>query len=130
MTENRPDGSTPEEEPALSRQEERDTSQLAEDPGYLTETGEAVGKDALVAPIIGGPPPPSVRPGISAPRWTSGVRTRPTSRPPVRTRIDHGPPPGFSSGEDPRTRTAPLSRSRQWRPNRSGRLVRDPVVDS
>jgi hypothetical protein len=57
MTENHPAGSTsPEEESALSRQEEPDTSQPAEDPGYLTETGEAVGEDGSVAPIIGGLP--------------------------------------------------------------------------
>ena len=57
MTENDPAGSTPpEEEPALSRQEEPDTSQPAEDSGYLTETGEAVGEDGSVAPIIGGLP--------------------------------------------------------------------------
>jgi hypothetical protein len=57
MTENDPTGSTPpEEESALSRQEEPDTSQPAEDPGYLTETGEAAGEDGSVAPIIGGLP--------------------------------------------------------------------------
>jgi hypothetical protein len=57
MTENDPTGSTPsKEEPALSRQEEPDTFQPAEDPGYLTETGEAVGEDGSVAPIIGGLP--------------------------------------------------------------------------
>jgi len=57
VTENDPTGSTsPEEEPALSGQEEPDTSQLAEDPGYLTETGEAVGEDGSVVPIIGGLP--------------------------------------------------------------------------
>ncbi len=57
VTENDPTGSTPpEEEPALSRQEEPDTSQPAGDPGYLTETGEAVGEDGSVAPIIGGLP--------------------------------------------------------------------------
>ncbi len=57
MTENDPTGSTPPgEEPALSRQEEPDTSEPAEDPGYLTETGEAVGEDGSVAPIIGGLP--------------------------------------------------------------------------
>ena len=57
MTENDPTGSTPpEKESALSRQEEPDTSQPAEDPGYLTETGEAVGEDGSVAPIIGGLP--------------------------------------------------------------------------
>jgi hypothetical protein len=57
MTENDPTGSTPpEEEPALPRQEEPDTSEPAEDPGYLTETGEAVGEDGSVVPIIGGLP--------------------------------------------------------------------------
>jgi proline iminopeptidase len=33
-----------------------DAVQSAEDPGYLTETGEAVGEDGSVAPIIGGLP--------------------------------------------------------------------------
>lgn len=56
MTENDPAGSMPEEEPALPRQEEADISQPAEDPGYLMETGEAVGEDGLVAPIVGGLP--------------------------------------------------------------------------
>jgi hypothetical protein len=57
MTENDPTGSTPpEEEPTLPRQEEPDTSEPAEDPGYLTETGEAVGEDGSVVPIIGGLP--------------------------------------------------------------------------
>src|SRR5437588_6266304 len=50
-------GSTPpEEEPALSRQQEPETSQPADDPGYLTQTGEAAGEDGSVAPIIGGLP--------------------------------------------------------------------------
>jgi hypothetical protein len=57
MTENDLTGSTPdEEESALSRQEEPGTSQPAEDPGYLTETGEAVSEDGVVVPIIGGLP--------------------------------------------------------------------------
>jgi hypothetical protein len=57
MTENDPAGSTPPEgEPAVPRDEEPDTSQSAEDPGYLTETGEAVGEDGSVVPIIGGLP--------------------------------------------------------------------------
>src|ERR1700684_2442148 len=57
MTENDPTGSTPPEEaPALPRDEEPDPSQPAEDPGYLTETGEAVGEDGSVVPIIGGLP--------------------------------------------------------------------------
>jgi hypothetical protein len=57
MTDNDPTGSPPpEEEPALSRQHQPDTSQTADDPGYLTETGEAAGEDGSVAPIIGGLP--------------------------------------------------------------------------
>lgn len=57
MIDNDPTGSTPpDEDPALSRQQEPDTSQPAEDPGYLTQTGEAAGDDGSVAPIIGGLP--------------------------------------------------------------------------
>ena len=56
MTENDLTGSTPEREPAQPSQEEPDTPQPAEDPGYLTETGEAVGEDGSVVPIIGGLP--------------------------------------------------------------------------
>ncbi len=57
MTDNDPAGSTPPgEKPALSRQQEPDASQPAEDPGYLTVTGEAVAADGSVAPIIGGLP--------------------------------------------------------------------------
>jgi hypothetical protein len=49
LTESDPAGSAP-------REEEPATSQPAEDPGYLTETGEAVGDDGSVVPIIGGLP--------------------------------------------------------------------------
>ena len=57
MTDSDPAGSTPPDEgPALSRQHEPDTSQPAEDPGYLTRTGEAAGEDGSVVPIIGGLP--------------------------------------------------------------------------
>lgn len=69
VTENYPPASTPpaeeqsaeeqsvpsEEEPS-PQQEEPPTPQPAEDPGYLTETGEAVGEDGSVVPIIGGLP--------------------------------------------------------------------------
>jgi hypothetical protein len=34
----------------------RRPDQPADDPGYLTETGEAAGEDGSVAPIIGGLP--------------------------------------------------------------------------
>lgn len=57
MTDNNPAGSMPPEtEPTLSRWSEPDTSQPAEDPGYLTETGEAASEDGSVVPIIGGLP--------------------------------------------------------------------------
>ena len=57
MTDNDPTRSTPpEEEPAAWPRQEPDTSQPAEDPGYLTETGQAAGEDGSVAPIIGGLP--------------------------------------------------------------------------
>ena len=49
MTDSDPAGSAP-------REEEPATSRPAEDPGYLTETGEAVGDDGSVVPIIGGLP--------------------------------------------------------------------------
>ena len=46
-----------EESPAVSRQQEpAEPAQPAEDPGYLTRTGEAVGEDGSVVPIIGGLP--------------------------------------------------------------------------
>jgi hypothetical protein len=49
MTDNDPAGSAPpEEDPAATAP--------AEDPGYLIETGEAVGEDGSVVPIIGGLP--------------------------------------------------------------------------
>ena len=39
-----------------SPEEEPDASPPAEDPGYLTESGQAVGEDGSVVPIIGGLP--------------------------------------------------------------------------
>jgi hypothetical protein len=57
MTDNDPTRSTPPAaEPAPSPRQEPDTFQPAEDPGYLIETGQAVGEDGSVAPIIGGLP--------------------------------------------------------------------------
>jgi hypothetical protein len=57
MTDNDSTGAAPpEQEPAPARQQEPDTSQPAEDPGYLVETGEAAGEDGSVVPIIGGLP--------------------------------------------------------------------------
>jgi hypothetical protein len=55
-----PASTPPAEEPARqaesARQEDPPTPEPAEDPGYLTETGEAAGEDGSVAPIIGGLP--------------------------------------------------------------------------
>jgi hypothetical protein len=57
MTDNDPTRSTPTgKEPAPWPRQEPGTSDPAEDPGYLTETGQAVGEDGSVAPIIGGLP--------------------------------------------------------------------------
>ena len=39
-----------------SRPEEPDSSQPVDDPKYLTQTGETVGDDGSVVPIIGGLP--------------------------------------------------------------------------
>ena len=41
---------------SASSEETPDTSQPDEDPGFLTETGQAVGEDGSVVPIIGGLP--------------------------------------------------------------------------
>jgi hypothetical protein len=49
MTDNGPMGPTPTDEVP-------DAPQPAEDPGYLTRTGDAVGEDGTVVPIIGGLP--------------------------------------------------------------------------
>jgi hypothetical protein len=43
-------------DPALPLQQGPETPALSEEPGYLTRTGEAVGEDGSVAPIIGGLP--------------------------------------------------------------------------
>jgi hypothetical protein len=57
MTDNDPTRSTPTgEEPTPWPRQEPGSSDPAEDPGYLTETGQAVGEDGSVAPIIGGLP--------------------------------------------------------------------------
>ena len=56
MTDEDPTGSTPQEEPTVSRRQQQDAPQAAEVPGYLTRTGEAAGEDGSVAPIIGGLP--------------------------------------------------------------------------
>jgi len=45
-----------EDEPAFPPQREPGTAQPAEDPGYLTRTGEVADEDGSVIPIIGGLP--------------------------------------------------------------------------
>jgi len=49
MSDNDPVGPAP-------REDDQVTSRPADETGYLTETGEAVGEDGSVAPIIGGLP--------------------------------------------------------------------------
>jgi hypothetical protein len=56
VTDNDPSRSTPPGEPAPWPGQEPDTAPSADDPGYLTETGQAVGEDGSVVPIIGGLP--------------------------------------------------------------------------
>ncbi len=52
----RPDRSRRARTPASRGREAPDSSQPADDEGYLTQTGETVGDDGSVVPIIGGLP--------------------------------------------------------------------------
>jgi hypothetical protein len=56
MTGNDPARTTPPEREPAPPQDEPGTSEAVEDPGYLIETGQAVGEDGTVVPIIGGLP--------------------------------------------------------------------------
>jgi len=57
MSDNDATGSQPQgNDTGQSRPEEPDSSQPVDDPGYLTQTGETVGDDGSVVPIIGGLP--------------------------------------------------------------------------
>jgi hypothetical protein len=68
MTDNDPTNPTPsEEESAPWLQQEPDVPTLAEEPGYLTETGQAVGEDGSVVPIIGG------LPAVAGSSWDIGA---------------------------------------------------------
>ena len=70
MTDSDPTRSTPPgEEAAPWPQPEPDTAQPAEDPGYLTETGQAAAEDGSVAPIIGG------LPAVEGSAWDIGAPT-------------------------------------------------------
>ena len=57
MSDNDATGSQPQgKDTGQSRPEAPDSSQPADDEGYLTQTGETVGDDGSVVPIIGGLP--------------------------------------------------------------------------
>ena len=93
MTDNDPTGSTPPgEEPTWSRQQAPDTSQPAEDPGYLTRTGEAVGEDGSVAPIVGG------LPAVEGSAWDIGA---PLDERGADLTDEQGNLPGGASRQDP-----------------------------
>jgi hypothetical protein len=95
VTDNDSTGATPpEEEPNRERHQEPDTSQPAEDPGYLTETGEAVGEDGSVAPIIGG------LPAVEGSAWDIGA---PRDERGAGLAEEQGSPPGQASPEDTRS---------------------------
>lgn len=92
MTDNDPTESTPpEKEPALSHRQEPDTSQPAEDPGYLTRTGEAAGEDGSVAAIIGG------LPAVEGSAWDIGA---PLDERGTGLADEQGSPPDQPSHED------------------------------
>src|ERR1035438_4561415 len=60
----------PEEESAPWARPEPGTAQAADDPGYLTETGQAAGEDGSVVPIIGG------LPAVEGAAWGGAWATR------------------------------------------------------
>ena len=67
MTENYPPESTPAEAEQSVSDEGELAPEPAEDPGYLTETGEAVAEDGSVVPIIGG------LPAVAGSAWDIGA---------------------------------------------------------
>jgi hypothetical protein len=67
MTDNAATGSAPPQDPSPSRRPEPGTAEPAEDPGYLTRTGEAAGEDGSVVPIIGG------LPAVEGSAWDTGA---------------------------------------------------------
>jgi len=74
---------------------EPDTSQPDEDPGYLTRTGEAVGEDGSVAPIVGG------LPAVEGSAWDIGA---PLDERGADLADEQGSPPDQASHEDTRSR--------------------------
>jgi hypothetical protein len=81
----------PGEVPALWHQQEPGTVQPAEDPGYLTRTGEAAGEDGSVAPIIGG------LPAVEGSAWDIGA---PLADRGADLADEHGSPPDQAAHED------------------------------
>ncbi len=95
MTDHDPTGSTPPEEVlALSRQQEPGSSQPADDPGCLTQTGEAAGDDGSVVPIIGG------LPAVEGSAWDIGA---PLEDRGAGLADEQGSPPDQASHEDTRS---------------------------
>ena len=93
MTGNDPTRSTSsEEEPVLPPRQE--PLQQNEDPGYLTETGQAVGEDGSVVPIIGG------LPAVEGSAWDIGV---PLDERGAGLAEELGSSPGQASREDRRS---------------------------
>jgi hypothetical protein len=95
MTGNDPARSTSsEEEPVLPPRQEPDAPRQAEDPGYLTETGQAAGEDGSVAPIIGG------LPAVEGSAWDIGA---PLDERGAGLADELGSSPGQASREDTRS---------------------------
>jgi hypothetical protein len=94
MTGNDPTRSaSSEEEPVLAPRQEPDAARQGEDPGYLTETGQAADEDGSVAPIIGG------LPAVEGSAWDIGA---PLDERGAGLADELGSSPGRASGEDAR----------------------------
>lgn len=92
MTDTNPTRSTPPgEEPVPQPQPEPYAAQSAEDPGYLTETGQAAAEDSSVAPIIGG------LPAVEGSAWDIGA---PLDDRGAGLADEQGSPPDQASHED------------------------------
>jgi hypothetical protein len=77
-----------------SARQEPDNAQQGEDPGYLTETGQAAGEDGSVAPIIGG------LPAVEGSAWDIGA---PLDERGAGLADELGSSPGQARGEDTRS---------------------------
>ena len=77
-----------------SSEEEAGASPPAEDPGYLTESGQAVGEDGSVVPIIGG------LPAVEGSAWDIGA---PLDERGAGLADELGDPPGQARDDDPRS---------------------------